>query len=242
MKLNQVLAIEKGEKNRAHAAISALHKRAQKVELYNGFVKTYQKADDEGEDQAQQRHIVQLRADGVLRSVTDALAELFDIEATKNFANQDARADVVVDGTPLIKAVPVTFLLFLEKQLNDLRTFVSKMPTLDTADTWAEDTNSLTFKTAPIVTQRTKKNVKVIVKYEATKEHPAQTEMISVDEVAGHWSTIKESGALPGARRVDLLARIDTLANAVKIARETANDSDCTKRKVAAPIFGYLFR
>lgn len=35
-------------------------------------------------------------------------------------------ADVVVDGVVLATAVPVTHLLFLDKQLSDMRTFIAK--------------------------------------------------------------------------------------------------------------------
>ena len=37
-----------------------------------------------------------------------------------------AKADLVVDGVTLAKDLPVTYLLFLEKQLTELKAFVSK--------------------------------------------------------------------------------------------------------------------
>jgi hypothetical protein len=80
-----------------------------------------------------------------------------DITATKDYANCHASADVVLDGQVLIQSAPATYLLFLEKQLSDLHTFVDKMPTLDETDDWTRDENSTLFKTAAIPTQRTKK-------------------------------------------------------------------------------------
>jgi len=35
--------------------------------------------------------------------------------------------------------VPATYLLFLEKQLTDLHTLVSKLPVLDASETWVFD-------------------------------------------------------------------------------------------------------
>ena len=49
--------------------------------------------------------------------------------ATQDFANCQAKANVVVDGQTILKEVPVTHLLFLEKQLVDLRTFIDGLPT-----------------------------------------------------------------------------------------------------------------
>jgi hypothetical protein len=240
LKLNQVLAIEKGEKNRAHSAITQLHKTAQKADLYNGFTKTYVSVDEEGETFPNQRQIVRVHAERILEEVTSSLSELFDIEATKDYANTRAKADVVVDGVTLLVGAPPTYLLFLEKQLADLHTFVTKMPTLDDAEDWTKDSNGM-YRTDVAMTQKTRKDAKVLVKYEATKEHPAQTEIIGVDKVVGHWHTTKLSGALAAPRKKKLLERIIALSKAVKQAREEANMTECEKEHVAEGIFGYLF-
>ena len=64
---------------------------------------------------------------------------LFDITATKDWANCTARANVVLDGKPLLEDVPATYVLFLEKQLSDLHTFVGKMSELDPGSDWSVD-------------------------------------------------------------------------------------------------------
>ncbi|WP_443732109.1 DUF7873 family protein [Streptantibioticus silvisoli] len=58
---------------------------------------------------------------------------------TKERANRAARADVTVEGRTILADVPVTWLLFLEKRLTDLRTFVKKPPVLDAAGSWSPD-------------------------------------------------------------------------------------------------------
>jgi hypothetical protein len=239
-KLNQIVAIEKGVKSRVYGEITEMHKAAQKPELFNGFVKTYRKKDEEGEDYPQERKKVQLEAETVLAQAARLLTEIMDVTATKDYANCHASADVVLDGQVLLKAAPATYLLFLEKQLSDLHTFVEKMPALDETDDWSRDENSALFKTAAIPTQRTKKVQKPLVLYPATAEHPAQTQMITEDIVVGYWDTIKQSGALPVPRKQVLLERIEKLSQAVKFAREQANSAEAEPQKVGGTIFAYL--
>lgn len=239
-KLNQVVAIEKGVKSRVYGEISEMHKSSQKPDLFNGFVKTYRKKDEEGEDYPQERKKVQFEAATVLTQVGKLLTEIMDITATKDFANCQASADVVVDGQTLLQAAPATYLLFLEKQLSDLHTFVEKLPALDETDDWNRDENSGLFKTAAIPTQRTKKVQKPLVLYPATVEHPAQTQMITEDVVVGYWDTVKQSGALPVPRKQVLLERIEKLSQAVKFAREQANSVEAAEKNVGGTLMAYL--
>ncbi len=239
-KLNQVIAIEKSVKSRVYSELTELHKSSQKAEPFNGFVKTYRKKDEEGEDYPAERKKVQVIADALLDRAASILTELFDVTASKDFANCHARADVEVDGQVLVPNAPVSYLLFLEKQLNDLRTFIDKLPELDEADDWSKDENSGLFKTTPIPTHRTKKVQRAIVLYEATKEHPAQTQLITEDVIVGYWDTIKHSGALPVPRKKVLLERVEKLAKAVKFAREKANSADAEEQKIGKKLFTFL--
>lgn len=241
-KLNQIVAVEKSVKSRVYGEITEMHKASQKAELFNGFVKNYRKKDEEGEDYPPERKKVQQNAEAMLTQAATQLTELFNVTATKDWGNCHAFADVVVDGQTLIEKAPVPFLLFLEKQITDLHTFIDKIPTLDEADDWARDENSGLFKTAPIATQRTKKVQRPVVLYEATKEHPAQTSMITEDVVVGYWDTIKHSGALPGPRKQQLLERIENLSKAVKFAREQANVVETENQEVGRKVFDYLLK
>jgi hypothetical protein len=179
-------------------------------------------------------------ADEQLASAAKLLTELFDVTATKDWANCRAVADVEIDGQVLIGGAPVPFLLFLEKQISDLHSLVDKLPTLDEAEDWAKHDGAGLFKTAPIATHRTKKVQKPIVLYDATKEHPAQTQLITEDVVVGYWDTVKHSGALPAPRKKELMSRIEKLSQAVKFAREKANAADAERVSVGKPIFDYL--
>jgi hypothetical protein len=240
-KLNQILAIEKGLKTRVYAEFTELHQATQKPGLMNGFHKSYQPRDEDGETYPSESQKVQHNAGEVLDRVGVILTELFDITATKDWANCQAKADVVVDGRTLAKDVPATYLLFLEKQLGDLSTFIAKMAELDPGSDWSVDPSTGLFKTEPSSTQRTKKVQRAIVLYDATEHHPAQTQLITEDIVAGQWVTTKHSGAIPAPRKKQLLARIERLSNAVKFAREQANGVETSDQKLAKEIFAYLF-
>ncbi len=240
-KLNQILAIEKGKKTKLHKEISELHHALQKPALVNGHKKVFTPKEEGGETFPDDNHRVQYRYEDVFEQISERMAVLMDVVATKDFTNCRARADVVVDGEPFLKDVPVPYLLFLEKELHDLHTFVDKMVELDQVEAWTFDENADLFRSEPVKQHRTKKLQRPIVKYEATEHHPAQTELITEDVVIGHWTTTKFSGAIPRPRKKALLDRISTLEDAVKYAREQANSIDADVQKVGKKILGYVF-
>jgi hypothetical protein len=240
-KLNQIIAIEKGIKSSAYGALTELNKAAQKPDLFNGFSKTYRKKEEDGEELPPEGKRVQYTSGEVLRAAERALTDLVDVTARKDWSNCVAKADVVIDGKTLIASAPVSFLLFMEKQLTDLRTLVGNLPVLDVAEDWKSDPNSGLYRTEPTETHRTKKMQKPIVLYAATPEHPAQTQLITEDVIAGWWVLTRQSGAMPKPEKQKLQDRIDKLIQAIKQARESANMFDETDAPaIGAPVFGYL--
>ncbi len=240
-KLNQIIAVEKGVKTTAHQKLTELHQNLQKVSLLAGISRTYQPKAEDGDQLPPESTKVQFRASGALRECADILGRLFDVTATKDWGNTDARADVVVDDKVLLANVPVTYLLFVEKQLVDLRTFVRKLPVLDPGENWTYDPNADCYASDRVETARTKKVPRTLVKYEATTEHPAQTEVWHEDVIVGTWATVKFSGALPQQRINTLLGRVEALQQAVKFAREEANGREIEDQKLADSVFKYLF-
>ena len=184
---------------------------------------------------------VQVRAGEILRDTAAVLTKLFDVTATKDWANCKAAADVTVDGNVLMAQVPATYLLFLEKQLTDLHTFVKKLPTLDPSETWVFDSSADCWATEPVQTVKTKKIPRNHVKAEATDKHPAQVEVYYEDVTVGHWRTVKFSGALPGTTVNAMQERVEKLQQAVKFAREEANNLETENQKVGEKFFRYLF-
>jgi hypothetical protein len=240
-KLNQILAVEKGVKSDTQRKVTDAYHTIQKNALLSGISRTYQPVDDEGEHLPAESTRVQVQAEDLLKQLGAALTRLFDVTATKDWANCVARADVTVDGTTLLENVPVTYLLFLEKQLVDLNAFVRRLPVLDASESWAQDPSTDAWKTEPVRTLRTKKVPRNHVKAEATDKHPAQVEVYYEDVPVGYWTTVKFSGALPARRVNELLARLEKLQQAVKFAREEANGVDVVDQRVGDAVFGYLF-
>ena len=240
-KLNQIIAIEKSVKSQSLRELTDAHKLLQKDNLLAGIARSYRSRDDEGETYPPESTRVQVRAYEMIDKTVEILSKLFDVTATKDWSNGDARADVVVDGDVLLEKVPVTYLLFLEKQLTDLHTFIKNLPTLDPSELWIYDSASNAWATEPVQTSKTKKIPRNHVKSEATKEHPAQVEVYYEDVVVGTWQTIKYSGAMPAARVAELIERVRKLQDAVKFAREEANTLEVKEQKVGDKLFNYLF-
>lgn len=240
-KLNQIIAIEKGIKSRVYGELTDLNKAVQKPELFNGFSKTYQAKDEADEKLPAESKRVQYAVSDVLRTVERLSSELFDVTARKDWTNRTAIADVKIDGQTILPGVPVSYLLFLEKQLNDIHTFVGNLPVLDNSDDWTKDPSSGLFKAEPTQTHRTKKTARAIVLYPATPEHPAQTQMVAEDIIAGFWTQVKQSGAMPKPEKMGMLERIEKLARAVKEAREEANGvTEVKPPEVGQAVFTYI--
>lgn len=240
-KLSQLLAIEKGEKSRAQAKLTALYHDAQKSALWRGVMRTYTPKDDEGDQLPSESTLVQLSADNHLTQIAEGLTRLFDLVATKDNANTYASADVVIDGNVLLSDVPVTTLLFLEKQMTDLRTSVAAIPALESEFHWMPNAEPGVFETQPVETTRSTKVPRNHVRAAATEKHPAQVDLWTEDVIVGKWVTRRLSGGLTPSNKARLLDRIDTLANAVKYARELANTTDVMDVKIGKKVFDHLF-
>ncbi len=240
-KLNQIIAVEKGVKSRSLQELTEAHHALQKPALLSGISRTYRPKDEEGEQLPPESTKVQIKAEDIIRDTTEVLTKLFDVVATKDWANCKAKADVVVDGKTLLSDVPATYLLFLEKQLVDLHTFVKKLPVLDAAETWSFDQSADCWATEPVQTLKTKKIPRNHVKAEATEKHPAQVEVYYEDVAIGSWRTVRFSGALAAKRVNELLTRVEKLQEAVKFAREEANNMEVEDVKTGEKIFQYLF-
>jgi hypothetical protein len=240
-RLNQIIAIEKGIKSRSFQELTEAHHALQRQAQLSGISRTYRPKDEEGEQFPPESTKVQIKAEEIIRQTVDILTKLFDITATKDWTNCKAKADVVVDGQTLLSQVPATYLLFLEKQLVDLHTFVRKLPVLDSAESWSFDPSADAWATEPVQTVKTKKIPRNHVKAEATEKHPAQVEVYYEDVVVGNWRTIKFSGSLPAQRINELLSRVERLQQAVKFAREEANNIEAEEVKIGEKLFQYIF-
>lgn len=239
-KLNQIVAVEKGIKSRSYSEITNLHKLNQKPDNFNGFVKQYSPVNEDGETLPSESKKVLINVDESLNGLKMALIELLDISLTKDIGNCKAFSPLVIGDSQI--SVPATFLLFLEKQITDIKTFVSNLPVLDGNEDWTKDDNTGLYKSNPTKTHRTKKTVKPIVLYDATDKHPAQTQLINEDITVGYWNITKNSGAMPENRKKEILNRIEEFADQVKKAREKANMVEVENKEIGLLLFNYLFK
>jgi len=238
LKLNQIIAIEKGVKADSYSKITTWNKYNQKSEMFNGFKKIYSKKDEEGEVFPNESKKVMFKTEDSIKCLVDALSKLFDVELTKDIGNCNAIVDLNLDGVTI--KVPATFLLFMEKQLCDIKTYISNMQVLDGTEDWIFDEITGLYKTEPKQTHRTKKIQKPIVLYHATKEHQAQTQLTSEDVVIGYWDTVLFSGAMTTGQKKKMLEKVDSLAELIKIKREEANSIEIDNKEIGKHLFNYI--
>ena len=243
-RLNQRIAALKGIKSKANEQAIALHRASQKVPLLSGVERTYQPRDDEGDHLPGESQIVQINLERLLADLTRALRPALSEQLAVDRANRTASADVVIDQRTILADVPVTYLMYLEKQLTDWLTVVDKLPTLDPSQVWYPDpvAEHGQYQTAPVQTVKTKKVPRNHVKAEATDRHPAQVEVYHEDIPIGDWTTIRRSGALPAARKAELKDRAVSLLVAVKHAREQANQVEAPAADDVADLLAFLVR
>ena len=134
----------------------------------------------------------------------------------------------------------MTYLLFLEKQLTDLATFISKLPVLDPSEAWSYDSGSDCY-VATSETARTKKVPKAFEASPATDKHPAQVQVFNEDVLVGYWKSTKQSGAIPLSERNAMAERCSRLKEAVVRTREEANGIEVTDVSVAKLILDKIF-
>ncbi|BAY65679.1 hypothetical protein NIES22_57860 [Calothrix brevissima NIES-22] len=241
MKLNQAIAVIQTIKEDSRKRRTEIYHLLQKPELFDGLSRTYEPSEEEGFVYPAESKVLQFKAEDLLKQYEQAAKDLFDFAATQDFANTQAKADVVINGTAILKDVPVTYLLFLEKQIEDIRALVAKLPILDTSEEWHLDQQQDCWASSPKRTTKTKQILKPVVLYEATDKHPAQVKESSEQVPEGIWKSVKFSGALSRSRVNQLKERLDTLERAVIFAREQANAIEVEKKSVSDAIFSYLF-
>jgi hypothetical protein len=239
-RLNQVVALEVGVKQEAEKALETAKHKSALLPQMAGISRSYRPREDEGDTLPPESTQVQIDVASIIKEMTPATIRLFDLVLTKESMNRETAADVVVDGTTLLENMPVTVLLFLERQLALLKTFVAGLPVLDPAESWTEDEPGV-YRTPPRSTVRTVKLPKAFVRYEATKEHPAQVDAYTEDKVMGDWETVKFSGAIRVQDKSAILDRIRRVTQAVLQAREEANSIGVRDAKMGEDVLEFIF-
>jgi hypothetical protein len=198
-----------------------------------------------GERLEAETHLVKTVAEELAKALA-ANADSFDVSLQIDEANTHARADLVVDGETLATNVPATVLLQLEKRLREVRILFKEIPTFDPVRLWTPDAAAdkpQVLRAEPVVTLRKQRARKYKIMVEATKEHPAQVDVVEVDEPIGEIRAYDWTGMISPGRKAALLERIDVLIEAVKTARARANSVEIDpKLKIGAKIFEHILK
>lgn len=245
-KLHELLAVETNLENQANKCRTDLintfeKKRHLFEEKRIVFVPNSEGAQPVIEHQSDIQSTVRKELDWIQAHIAKALDASYQVAE----ANTEARADVVLDddaATVLLKQLPATALLELEKRVAEVQQLIAAIPTLDPAKGFQIDSQRGVFKAREVNKVRTKKEAKVIVKYDATKEHPAQTELISVDVPVGSIQEQEWSGLLTPADKAELLDRVESVGRAVRRARSRANEAEIdSQKKIGNKLLKYVF-
>jgi hypothetical protein len=241
MKQNQVIAITNGKKSQTEKTITKIYQSLEKTDLFSGVDRIYRPIDDEGIKRPAEKKLVQETVDKSLDLFKTSMIDMINFVATMDIGNCSAKANIVVDGKIVAEAVPATHLIFLDKKLTDIHTFMTKLPTLDASEKWSWNSNIGCYSAEPRETTSTGKVFQHKVLYEATKEHPAQIEKFTIDQIVGYWTTVAMSGNIAVDDKKRLIENTRKLHDAVKIALEEANSIEVTVSNIGEKVFNFIF-
>lgn len=244
--LNAVLGAEQNLRPRVHREISELYKQLSVAELFVGRISTYEPLDEvNGEQLPDDYQRVQLTAVEVWGRVRELLVELFDVTAARDFTNGDgvdAVADIVVGGNVLVADAPAPYLIWLDRQLDNVKNMVDRMPTLPATSEWTiDDSVRGVYISAEARTRREIQQWKSIVTLQPTDRHPGQTHVYQEASGVGWWTKRLYSGAMQVEDKAQLMQRVLTLQNAVDSARQAANRVEAKDPKPGSKLVSYVF-
>lgn len=253
IQLHEILAVEQEIKANAERARSqAIETFRSRQSHFTGIRRTYrpfavdQDTGETGDERLEaETHLVSTVAEQ-LETMLKTVGKGIDLGYQIDEANTAARADLVIDGEVLLADVPATFLLQLEKRLREIRSVLKEIPSFDPVRIWSVDPGAdkkNVLRAEPVTTIRKQRTRKYKVMYEATKEHPAQIDVVEVDEPVGEIRAYEWTGMISPGRKTALVEQIDRLTAAVKTARSRANAATVDKDKVVANLlFRYLLK
>lgn len=240
--LGQVVAIESDVRKAAKRKLTDAYHGLDKPAMLEGITGEYTSAVDGGEELPGEELRVQATVEEMIAATRETLIAMFDATAARDFTNcaGTAHADIVVGENVLVPKAPVPYILWLDRQLDDLAAFVHRIPTHSPATLWELAEDRGVYKSLPVKTARQVPQHKVITLAEATAHHQAQAQLVAESVTVGTWTRIKFTGGVPVARREDMLRRIATLRVALHAAREQANRVVAVEPVIGARVLSYL--
>lgn len=245
--LHEVLAVENELKNIAKKITEeGINTFSKKPDHFLGFHKTLKMFNDARSNEeaaaGQHRELVTTVNDKLLY-VAGHIIKALDATAQKESTNQLAKADVVINGKTVLKDVPATLLLTLEKEIKVIRDIYKAIPTLQPGIEWKLDTEAGEGVYRTVRPEARAKTEKVFHFNEIsppTKEHKAQIREWNDDRPVGNYETTQVCSMISPGRKSVLLGRIEDLFQAVRKARSRANKQEIIDAHIGEKIFGYI--
>lgn len=242
--LHELLAVEADRKKTAERLVSESIKTFHKENLFTGSVKRTEMFDDEATKIADEHLKLEATVGENLNYSLNALVKYWDTVAQKDATNANAKADVIVNGKVILKDVPGTTLLGMEKKLNELRNLFNSTPTLPPGIDWELDVSfekiGVYKAKHDIETIKTQKDVEFREVSPATKEHPAQVAQVNVSKDIGKFITTKWSGMITPYSKAKMISNLEVLIGAFKKARQRANGETTVDIKIGKELIDFI--
>lgn len=241
-KLHELIAVEKDVKAAAEKSVKETHSAfTSDGSIFAGFNRLYEPLKDGDTDipVGESKKMV-TTVNTQLDTVNKRMTRMFDCLLQKELSNSEARGTITI-GDFVQSDIPVTFLIQIEKKLEELKNQVyNSIPTLNPSVEWKFDENEGVHRAKVQERTRTKKLIRSLSVAKATKEHPEQVQMYNEDTPIGKWVTFEWSGLITNVEKRKLLERVNILISEVKRARARANSSEVAIAHIGERIFNYI--
>lgn len=247
-KLHELIAVAQNLQTQAEKTRLDLKNTFEKKKHH--FVESVTKFKPTGEnvqERVESQQSLQTTVTKELQWISEKIAAALDVGYQIDLGNQTARADVTLaNGDILLRGIPTSQLLQLEKRLNDIRDLVDSIPTLDPTQGFEpdKDKGDGIYRARTVEKERTEKQFDFKVMVPATDKHPAQVKELSTDKVVGHIVKDEWSGMVTVADKGAMMDRVEEVIRAVKKARSRANEIEIDVRNnvIGAKILNYVFK
>lgn len=245
-KLHEILAVDKDKERQAKIIHDETVKMFGKPNYFTSFHKKLEMFDDNRSHEAdafEEETALATTVPKRLAYTAGFLASHLDVLFQKEATNQEAAADIKIDGELFFAQVPATMLLALERELGKYRAMMLAIPTLDAGVEWLKDSDygeDIFVAVNSIKAHKTEKTLKIISLAAATPQHKEQVTTQNQDAIVGQYITKKWSGMVTSAQKAGILSRFDELLLEIKQARMRANEQEVIKKDIGSKIFDFI--
>lgn len=246
-KMHEMLAVQSnlsGQSTKLRLELMATFEK--KRHLFEETRKTFTPDGEGAIPQIEEQKDIQTTVEKEIEWISKHLAKSLDVAYQIDLANTNAKANVETeDGDILLKDVPATTLLQLEKRVTEWKDLIAAIPTLDPAKGFKPDVDrgAGIYKAREVSKVRTKKDKQVISLAKATDKHAEQVQLIDVDKPIGKILEQEWSSLITPATKADLLDQVEILYRAVTKARAKANEHQLEgTHKIGATLLEFVFK